>query len=109
MKRIVLFVAIGLLAVGLLGGISYGKDIFVSKNSVASTSTATQFVDDKTSQGQQNSIEEEKNDEAKEAIEKEEANEPQELSKEEESENLPNGGHSDPEGTDVDHQFEGVE
>ena len=28
---------------------------------------------------------------------------------EEKSENLPNGGHADPEGANVDHQFEGVE
>jgi hypothetical protein len=28
---------------------------------------------------------------------------------EEKGENLPNGGHADPEGANVDHQFEGVE
>ena len=45
--------------------------------------------------------------------EKPESNEGTEVNEqakpEEQGENLPNGGHADPEGANVDHQFEGVE
>jgi hypothetical protein len=45
--------------------------------------------------------------------EKPESNEGTEVNEqakpEEKGENLPNGGHADPEGANVDHQFEGVE
>lgn len=109
MKRIVLLVVLGLFAMGLLGGISYGNSIQLPKNPVVSTSTTTQFVDNKTAQNQQTSIEEEKSNESNEAVEAQEANEAQESATEAENENLPSGGHADPDGINVDHQFEGVE
>jgi hypothetical protein len=107
MKRIVVLVVLGLFALGLVGGISYGKGIKVASNPVKVASTTTSSY--KISQNQQTSIQDKEETESNEAVEAQEANEPQESATEAENETLPGGGHSDPEGIDVDHQFEGVE
>jgi len=109
MKRIVLLVVLGLFALGVLGGISYGNGVQLPKNPVAATSTIPQYTNSTVAQNQQTSIEEKKSNESNEAVEAQETNEPKESAIESENENLPGGGHTDPDGIDVDHQFEGVE
>jgi len=101
MKRIVLLIVLGLFVLALLGGISYGNGLL--------TSTNPQYTNNTTGQNQTTIADDEKFSKANEAIEASEVNEPTESATEAEDENLPNGGHTDPDGIDVDHQFEGVE
>ncbi|MGB9682388.1 MAG: hypothetical protein ACP5RW_03605 [bacterium] len=106
MKRIVVLVVLGLFALGLVGGISYGKGIKVASNPVASTSATPSYT---VAQNQQTSIQDKGENEANEAVEAQETNETQESAVEAENENLPGGGHADQDGVEIDHQFEGIE
>ena len=94
----------------LIGGLSAGAALAQSSGSAPPTSQTTSPGTDSIQQGDQTSpdvagkAEPSEQAESKEGVEQETkgAEEPGD-------EQLPGGGHADPEGQNVDHQFEGVE
>ncbi|MGC9002466.1 MAG: hypothetical protein ACP5J9_05855 [Dictyoglomus sp.] len=102
MKKLLIFLGVAILTLVVVFGVSN-----ITKQKVyAQTSTPTQTST--TIQTQQKAVDNDQEIKDDQEIEKGEVEEAKEV-KEIEDDNLPNGGHQDPEGVNVDHQFEGVE
>jgi FtsZ-interacting cell division protein ZipA len=101
-KVLILALILAFIAVTTLGVSKFVTTPARAQNSNTQTQ-AIQQDDDKEESGEA----EEKAEEKEDVEEKDEAEEP--ANEQEEERNLPGGGHQDPEGVNVEHQFEGIE
>ncbi len=102
MKKVAIVLGIGLLVFVIFLGISNITRQKLYAQTLMATQTST------TIQAPQKVVDKDQELKDEQEVEKEEMEETKEV-KEVESKNLPNGGHQDQDGVNLEHQFEGIE